>query len=88
MEISMQDERPRATIYEVARRYTCCLYALSDILGLDPYTVLTKHQEVVSNIFQQASREGIKIAPHIEVPKLQQQAIALFVSDYKKEKIA
>jgi hypothetical protein len=88
MEIYMQDERPRTTIYEVSIRYTYCLYALSDILGLDPYTVLTRHREVVSNIFQQDSREGIKITTHIEVPKLQQQAVALFVSDYQKEKVA
>jgi hypothetical protein len=84
----MHEDRPKRTIYEVAKRYVCCLYAMSDILGIDPYTMLTKHREDVSNVFQQASREGIKIASHIEVLKLQQQAVPLFVSDYKKEKTA
>ena len=84
----MHEDRPKPTIYEVARRYACCLYAMSDILGIDPYIMLTKHREVVSNVFQQASREGIKIGSHIEVPKLQQQVAPLFVSDYKKEKTA
>lgn len=83
----MSDERPRPTIYEVAKRYACCLYAMSDILGIDPYVMLSKHREVVSNVFQQASREGIKIASDVRVPKLQQVA-PLFVSDWKKEKSA
>jgi hypothetical protein len=86
MEVSMQSEdRPKPTIYEVAKRYACCLYAMSDILGIDPYTMLTKHREVVSNVFQQASREGIKIATDVRVPRLQLVA-PLFVSDFKKEK--
>ncbi len=83
----MSDERPRPTIYEVAKRYACCLYAMSDILGIDPYVMLSKHREVVSNVFQQASREGIKIVSDVRVPKLQQVA-PLFVSDWKKEKSA
>jgi hypothetical protein len=87
MEISMHDDRPKPTIYEVAKRYACCLYAMSDILGIEPYTMLTKHREVVSNVFQQASREGIKIASDVRVPKLE-HVVSLFVSDYKKEKVA
>lgn len=81
----MLPDRSKGTIYEVAKRYTCCLYALSDILGIDPYTVLKNHREVVSNIFQQASREGIKIANDVRVPRLHK----ILVSDTsEKERVA
>ena len=59
-----------ATIYSVCRRYAACLYAMSDILGINPYVMLTKHREVVSNCFQQASRENIRISSAVELPKL------------------
>jgi hypothetical protein len=68
----MVDPHERRTIYEVCRRYAACLYAMSDILGIDPYTMLTKHREVVSNCFQQASREGIRLRSDIDIPKLSQ----------------
>lgn len=65
-----QNMRPRGTIYEVARRYVACAYALADILGIDPYTMISKHREVVSNVFQQASREGIRIDSKVDIPRL------------------
>ena len=70
-------EQNHATIYEVCRRYVACLYAMSDILGIDPYVMLTKHREVVSNAFQQASREGIKLKTDIVLPTLQQHILTL-----------
>lgn len=78
-------DQNRGTIYEVCRRYACCVYALSDIFGIDPYTILTKHREVATACMMQASREGIKIASDVRVPKLQ-MVTSLVVSNFRKEK--
>jgi hypothetical protein len=69
-EMIMDEIRPRPTIYEVARRYAACLYALSDVLGITPLDMLTRHREVVTATFMQASREGIRISSSVNLPKL------------------
>jgi hypothetical protein len=84
MTMSIQDDRPRPTIYEVAKRYTACLYALSNTLGIDPVTMLTKHREVITAVFMQASREGIKVAPSVELLTLPK----LYAPDGRLEKSA
>ena len=78
-------EHSKGTIYECARRYACVVYALSDVLGIDPLTMITERREVCTAVFMQASREGIKIASDVRVPHLQMVS-SLVVSDFKKEK--
>ena len=63
-------------IYDVARRYAACTYAIADVFGIDPYEMLCKHREVISNVFQQASREGLKVRREARIPKLRRIVLA------------
>ena len=68
MQHNHQPARP--TVYEVCRRYIACLYALSDILGIPPEDMLTRHRKVISACFMQASREGVRLANSVPIPPL------------------
>jgi hypothetical protein len=63
-------QRQKPSIYEVAKRYAACTYALADILGIDPLSMLKNHREVITAVFMQASREGIRIRPEVKIPPL------------------
>ena len=77
-------ENNKGTIYEVCRRYAACMYALSDIMGISPFDMLTKHREVITACMMQASREGIRISSAVDLPKLS----AVYSPHYLKERIA
>jgi len=78
----MAEERSRPTIYEVARRYAGCVYALSGVLGINPYEVLKNHREVCTAVFMQASREGIRISSNVEFPPIQR----VVLTDWREER--
>ena len=51
----------KRSIYEVARRYSACIHALSDILGIPPYVLLTKHHAAIATVFLEVSKNGIRL---------------------------
>lgn len=82
--MDMHEPRPRPTIYEVAKRYACCCYALADVFGIDPITMLTKHREVITATFMQASKEGVRIDRSVQVPQLHK----LYTPEQLKKEVA
>jgi hypothetical protein len=81
----VSSSRPKKpTIYEVAKRYAACVYAMADVFGLDPLTMLTRHREVCTAVFMQAGRENVRIDEHVRIPPLNR----LYAPHVLKENVA
>ena len=59
---------PKPSIFEVTRRYAACIYALSEVLGLAPYTLLKEHHAAIATVFLEASRNGIRLDDSVHLP--------------------
>jgi hypothetical protein len=80
----MMDVRTRPTVYAHARLYVAGIFALADLLGIEPITVLTKHREVATTLFMQCCRDGIQVANSIDIPKVYQRLHT--TGDWREEK--
>ena len=71
----MQTTTQKPSIYEVTRRYSACIYALSEVLGILPYELLCKHHAAIATVFLEASRNGVRIDPSVHLPTIHSHLI-------------
>ena len=63
-----QPQKPSIT--EVARRYHAAAVAVATTFGIPLEEVLNERREIVTAVFMQASREGLKLPATVELPML------------------
>ena len=61
---------PKPSITEVARRYHAAAIAVATTFGITLEEVLNERREIVTAVFMQASREGLKLPATVELPTL------------------
>ena len=60
----------KPSITEVARRYHACALAVATTFGISLEEAVNERRELCTAIFLQASREGLKLPPTVELPTL------------------